>query len=39
MKVGQINNLWLWASRLRDHQTDFNKEYTSFGLNIYTVVS
>ena len=23
---------------LRDHQTDFNEEYTSLSLNIYTVV-
>ena len=40
--VGQINKtifLWLWVSRLRDHQTDFNEEYTSLSLNMYIVVS
>ena len=39
LKVGQINKntfLWLWVSRLRDHQTDFNEDYTSLSLNTYS---
>ena len=31
--IVKCTSLWLWVSRLHNHQTDFNEEYNSLSLN------